>query len=102
LFVFSLAVVGTAAPSTGRVATGGARAAGRGKKGGARGKVCRRQVWFDDDFYAATIVDRTALGPAESVEGPAVVQQFDSTVVVPPAWSATVDPDGNLLARRER
>ena len=101
LFVFSLAVVGTASPSAGRATTGGARAAKSARKGGA-GVVSERRVWFDDDFYPAAVVDRAELGPAELVKGPAIVEQFDSTVVVPPTWSATVDPDGNLLARRGR
>ncbi len=43
-------------------------------------------------FYA-----REALRPGASLAGPAVVVQMDSTVAVPPGWSAAVDKRLNLI-----
>jgi N-methylhydantoinase A/oxoprolinase/acetone carboxylase beta subunit len=41
--------------------------------------------------------ERTELLAGNVVEGPAIVTQFDSTSVVPPGFTCTVDPVGNLV-----
>ena len=33
--------------------------------------------------------------------GPAIVEQFDATTVVPPGWQASVDRYGNLILERK-
>jgi N-methylhydantoinase A len=43
--------------------------------------------------------DRTRLPVGAQIEGPAIVQQLDSTVVVPPGSSAEVLPSADLLIR---
>jgi N-methylhydantoinase A len=35
-------------------------------------------------------------------EGPAIVEQMDSTVVVPPDWRADIDDFGNMILRLQR
>jgi N-methylhydantoinase A len=35
------------------------------------------------------------------VFGPAIVEQFDATTVIPPDWSARVDSYRNLILERE-
>jgi len=47
----------------------------------------------------AAVHDRAALGVGHRVPGPAVIVQDDSTVLVPPGWSAEVDPSGHLRLR---
>ncbi len=47
--------------------------------------------------YDAPIYDRAALEPGQYVDGPAIVTQYDTTLVVPPAWRATNDEVGNLV-----
>jgi N-methylhydantoinase A/oxoprolinase/acetone carboxylase beta subunit len=42
--------------------------------------------------------DRLAVGA--SFAGPAIVEQFDATSVVPPGWRATVDRYGSLILER--
>ena len=37
-----------------------------------------------------------------SASGPAIVEEWATTVVVPPGWSAHTDRLGNLLLQRER
>ncbi|SFL40205.1 N-methylhydantoinase A [Halogranum rubrum] len=59
--------------------------------------VDEREAHFADGSYATTIYDRERLPPGETVSGPAVLEQDESTVVVPPAWEATVRVDGSLV-----
>jgi N-methylhydantoinase A len=51
--------------------------------------------WVDTPTY-----DRTRLAPGDVVAGPAVIEEFGSTVPVHPGFSATVDTHGNLLLTR--
>jgi N-methylhydantoinase A/oxoprolinase/acetone carboxylase beta subunit len=45
----------------------------------------------------STIYDRDRLAVGTSFAGPAIVEQFDATTVVPPGWHALVDRYGNLI-----
>ena len=47
--------------------------------------------------HLSTAYDRKRLLAGNRVEGPAIIEQLDSTTVVPPGVVATVDPIGNLL-----
>jgi N-methylhydantoinase A len=53
----------------------------------------RRRVYFDEaeDALDTPVYDRDALPAGARVDGPAIVQQLDSTVVVPPGVTAEVD-----------
>jgi N-methylhydantoinase A/oxoprolinase/acetone carboxylase beta subunit len=59
-------------------------------------------VWFRADGKPVRIPTpfylREELAPGQEIAGPAVVQQFESTVVVPPAVRASVDSHGLLIA----
>jgi N-methylhydantoinase A len=59
-----------------------------------------RQVFFDDWTDTATY-DRPRLAPGDVVRGPAVIEEFGSTVPVHPGFRATVDTFGNLLIERD-
>ncbi|WP_433516309.1 hydantoinase/oxoprolinase family protein [Nonomuraea sp. CA-143628] len=61
----------------------------------------RRQVLLDGAWHAADIHLRTALGVGDAFDGPAIVEQDDTTVVVPPGWSGDVDGAGNLHLHRK-
>jgi len=56
--------------------------------------VTRRPVHFDeeDDAVDTPVFDRDSLKAGTTLEGPAIVQQLDSTIVVPPGVTAEVDP----------
>jgi N-methylhydantoinase A/oxoprolinase/acetone carboxylase beta subunit len=41
--------------------------------------------------------DRAALRAGNQLEGPAIVHQYDSTTVIPPGLTASVDPYGNIV-----
>jgi N-methylhydantoinase A/oxoprolinase/acetone carboxylase beta subunit len=36
-----------------------------------------------------------------AINGPAIIEQFDATTVIPPGWSGTVDAYRNLILRSE-
>ena len=55
-----------------------------------------RRVRFGD-WVDAALFDRETLRAGDVVDGPAVVQEFGSTVPVHPGFRATVDRFGNLL-----
>jgi N-methylhydantoinase A len=57
-----------------------------------------RRVSFDArKALDTTIYDRDKLSVGVSFAGPAIVEQFDATTVVPPGWHAFVDRHGNLI-----
>ncbi len=58
----------------------------------------RRPVYFGA-WYDTPIYQRSALGPGMSFNGPAIVEQTDTTVVIEPDMKASVDERGNLLVK---
>jgi N-methylhydantoinase A len=52
-----------------------------------------------DRFVETQVYARTKLGAGHRIPGPAIVEQYDSTVVVLPEQTAEVDAYGNLLIR---
>ena len=60
----------------------------------------RRKVWFRDSGFVETpVYDRDRLAPGHEFSGPAIVEQTDSTTVVPPSANVTVDAAGCLQIR---
>ena len=61
-----------------------------------------RPVWFAATGFVETpIHDRDAIRRTDRIAGPAIIEQMDTTTVVPPGWTATVDAAANLLLVRE-
>ncbi len=71
--------------------------------GGAPQPTSTRDVCFDPaDGYASTPVHaRADLRPGHVVAGPAVIEEFGSTVPLHPGFSARVDPYLNLVVSRQ-
>ena len=64
--------------------------------------VLRRKVWFTSTGFVDTpVYDRSKLGPGHHFAGPAIVEQTDSTTVVPPDTTVSVDAHGNILIHLE-
>ena len=71
----------------------------RGIRGGGRAAAKRtRRVWFGDAFTECEVLDRYALEPGTSIEGPAVIEERESTCVLGPGDRAEVDERLNLVA----
>jgi N-methylhydantoinase A len=56
-----------------------------------------RQAWFGGAFVATAVYDRAAIRPGDVVAGPALVEERESTLVLPPGARATCDAALNLL-----
>jgi N-methylhydantoinase A len=57
----------------------------------------KRSVWFFGATVQATLYDRARLPIGAMLDGPAVVEQFDATTVVPLGWRGHVDAYRNLI-----
>ena len=62
-----------------------------------------RKVWFKDTGFVDTdIYERDLLPVGATFEGPAVIEQPDTTTVMPPKTQCRVDNYGNLIIKVER
>ncbi|MFB6188388.1 MAG: hydantoinase/oxoprolinase family protein [Halapricum sp.] len=59
-------------------------------------RIGTREAVFGDGPEETTIYDPTALATDETVVGPAIFEGGESTVVVPPKWTAGIDDRGTL------
>lgn len=60
-----------------------------------------RDVWFDGKAFSSKVFERENLTAGAKFDGPAIVEQFDSTIVVPPNSTAEVDTHMNILIRAQ-
>ncbi len=63
----------------------------------SRARIGERNVYFRNERKATRIYDRSGLLPGDAIEGPAIVEQLDSTTVVWEGQTATVDNFLNLV-----
>ena len=61
----------------------------------------RRDVWFENKSYKTDVYARTDFKAGARFVGPAIVEQVDSTVLIPPNWIGTVDQYMNITIRLE-
>jgi N-methylhydantoinase A len=96
LSLFSLDVVGLARMSSAQAPRLPDEPAGRA------GALSSRQIWFADGCLEAGAYHRSELSDGRHVSGPAVIEQADTTTIVPPDWAGAADDHGNLILRRSR
>jgi N-methylhydantoinase A len=61
----------------------------------------RRKIHLDGATdREAALFERDRLDIGATIEGPAIVEQFDATTVIPAGWRAQVDPRRNLILHR--
>jgi len=73
----------------------------RSEGGVGAARVGERRAYFaPGGFVATSIYDRARLPLGSQVPGPAIVEQADTTTVIPPGYAAAVDASGNLRIRR--
>ena len=76
-------------------------------RNGALTPVVMRAVFFDGAWVETPFFERIQLRPGDTIAGPAVICERNTTVVVEPGWRATLTDADNLLldkiaaARRE-
>ncbi len=63
----------------------------------------RRRVYFAESqgYVDCPIYDRYTLPAGARLDGPAIVEEFDSTTVLHPGYGIRVDAQGNLIIERE-
>ena len=103
LFGFSLEqpveIVTLRVTARGQLESAGMSPVPRGLDAPAKALRGQRQVYFDDagGFVSCDIYDRAKLAPGSSVDGPAILENVDSTVIVDPEWRARIDDHGNCI-----
>jgi len=63
-------------------------------------QIDTNDVYFDETTRETPIYDRTALRPGNEIAGPAIVIEDDSTIVVQPGHTATIDRYANIELNR--
>jgi N-methylhydantoinase A len=71
-----------------------------GQGGLAAAVIERRPVRFEDTAHDCPVWERDRLPAGAELRGPAIVEEFGATTVVPPGWRGRVDPHGNLRFER--
>ena len=66
----------------------------------------KRQAWFEDGdgtggFMDVDVYDRNKLVTGHRIEGPAIIEERITTVIVHPGWVLTVDEYGNIILEAE-
>jgi len=58
-------------------------------------------VWFAGAPHDCAVWERERLPQRSHLRGPAIVEEFGATTVVPPGWRGEVDEYANLRFERE-
>jgi N-methylhydantoinase A len=61
------------------------------------GATERRRVWFAGEWIDTPILARESLRPGDTITGPAIVEQLDTTTIIEPGDRGEVDCHGNLI-----
>ncbi|HUN46818.1 MAG TPA: hydantoinase/oxoprolinase family protein, partial [Stellaceae bacterium] len=67
------------------------------QKGAAPPGARRREIYLDGKRWQAQVYERSELPVGFGFDGPAIVEQYDTTVFVTPGFRVTVDAFGNLV-----
>ncbi|NWG23686.1 MAG: hydantoinase/oxoprolinase family protein [Pseudorhodoplanes sp.] len=69
--------------------------------GGTPGKPKRwRTVDAWSDGASVPVYDRKSLAVDQTISGPAIIEERETTTVLPPDWTATIDRFGCIIARK--
>lgn len=60
-------------------------------------RLGKRPVWFDAEPVETEVYAREKLVHGNAIDGPALVVEYSSTIVIPPFASARVDANGNII-----
>jgi N-methylhydantoinase A len=59
-----------------------------------------RTAWFGGAGSSVDVYEREDLTTSATIAGPAIIEEFGATTVVPPGWTAWVDESGDLILER--
>lgn len=60
-----------------------------------------RQIYFGKEYFDATVFDRGGLAMGQIVNGPAIIEERETTIFILPNWKLKASFDGSLVATRE-
>ncbi|MBU8655918.1 hydantoinase/oxoprolinase family protein [Bacillus pumilus] len=60
-----------------------------------------RRIFIEEKEYEAAIYHRNTLSVGSVMNGPAIIEQDDTTTLILPNWAGSIDPSGNLVISRE-
>jgi N-methylhydantoinase A len=58
----------------------------------------QRLAWFNGHFQSVQVLQGLALGEGDCIDGPALIELPEATVVISLGWQCTIDARGTLLA----
>ena len=64
------------------------------------GATASRAVWFGGRALSVAVLERDTLPAGTTLRGPAIIEEFGATTVVPPDWGVTIDGLGDLVLER--
>jgi N-methylhydantoinase A len=59
-----------------------------------------RPVWFGAEAREVDIYDRSSLAREQTIAGPAIIEERETTIVIPPGWRASVDGLACIIAEK--
>jgi N-methylhydantoinase A len=59
-----------------------------------------RKISLNGAMTDATLYERDRLAVGAQLAGPAIVEQFDATTLIPPGWCGSIDSERNLILTR--
>ena len=59
----------------------------------------RRRAWVGGRYGSAEVLTRESLRPGDSGQGPCIIEEYDSTLVVNPGWRWTAEAYGTRLVK---
>ncbi|MDB5396456.1 MAG: N-methylhydantoinase [Rhodospirillales bacterium] len=59
-----------------------------------------RTILLWRELGPTAVYDRGSLAAGQTMAGPAIIEERETTIVVPPGWDATIDPLGCVIAKR--
>lgn len=62
----------------------------------------RRRAVYRDGARDVDVYDRAALAEGQSVEGPVIIEERETTIIILPGWTARIDTLGCIVAERTR
>jgi N-methylhydantoinase A len=60
----------------------------------------RRSIYLGSEALTADVYDRETLGREQTLQGPCIIEERETTILILPNWRATVAKDGAVVAER--
>ena len=60
----------------------------------------RRSIFLGSGVLTADVYDRETLGMEQTLQGPCIIEERETTILILPNWRATVASDGAVIAER--